>query len=337
MKKIYIIILGLILATLMLLMLDVFGSDSKSVRLLGIHSEALVIPTLVIALIFRIKIGRFIKGKASSSLLLIVVGLMIAASLLAVAESMTPPNVVYSITRLHPLRLIIAAIFSGLVFFINQSDGWWKKHQNAFILMIPFAFFYVLYLISLLPFNIFKEIVKEDKIIEYLQFFVLFIGSVMSVVLSWLIRNSKNRLLTAFFIASAIGFFFVAGDEISWGQRLLGIETPESIKAVNRQEETTFHNLHIIEWAVIYAYIALSFFGSFAYLLASPISKLSPLKRYLPNKHLIGYFILPLIFFAAQRFIKNGIWHSWSEVVELYLYAGLVLWVISTRPGMKTG
>lgn len=337
MKKLNLATLGVILISLMAVMLDVFGSDSKSARLLGIHSQVLVIPTLIIALIFRLKIGRLIKGKALSLLLLFVTGLLIAASILAVAESITPPNVVYSITRLHPLRLIIAVIFSGLVFIINQSNSWWKKHQNKFVFIVPFAFFYLLYLISLLPFNIFKEIVKEDQIIEYLQFAVLLLGSVVTTILSWQTRMSRNKLLAAFYLCAGIGFFFIAGDEVSWGQRLLRLETPASIKAINRQEETTIHNLHIIEWAVIYAYIALSFFGVFAQLLTDRIKALKPMNKYVPNKHLFGYFIFPLIFFTAQRFVENGIWHSWSEVIELYLYTGLVLWVIHTKPRAPTG
>lgn len=336
MKKTNIAVLGICLFTLLALIIDVFGSDSKSVRLLGIHSEILVIPTLLIAIIYRVKISRFIREKVLLALLLLVIGLMIAASLLAIAESVTPPNVVYSITRLHPLRLIVTAIFSGLLFFINQSDRWWIKHRYIFIFSLPLIFFYILYLISLLPFNIFKEIVKEDQIIEYLQFFVLLIGSVISLKHGWLVRKTKNKLLSAFLLVSAVGFFLIAGDEISWGQRLLGIETPESIRVANRQEEITFHNLHIIEWAVSFVYIGLSFFGAFAHFLASQIKVFNPLKRYLPSKYLFGYFVLPLIFFTAQRLVENGIWHPWSEVSELYLYTGLVLWVVSLKPETKT-
>ena len=42
-----------------------------------------------------------------------------------------------------------------------------------------------------------------------------------------------------------IVFFVGLGEEISWGQRILNIETPEAIKEINAQGELTIHNL---EW-----------------------------------------------------------------------------------------
>jgi hypothetical protein len=41
----------------------------------------------------------------------------------------------------------------------------------------------------------------------------------------------------------ALACVFVAGEEISWGQRIFGWATPEVIADVNVQEETTIHNL----------------------------------------------------------------------------------------------
>jgi uncharacterized membrane protein YraQ (UPF0718 family) len=39
--------------------------------------------------------------------------------------------------------------------------------------------------------------------------------------------------------------FVAAGEEISWGQRALGIQTPEYFKEHNLQAETNLHNLKI--------------------------------------------------------------------------------------------
>jgi hypothetical protein len=41
----------------------------------------------------------------------------------------------------------------------------------------------------------------------------------------------------------ALGMFVAAGEEISWGQRIFGIETPESIREDNVQGELNLHNL----------------------------------------------------------------------------------------------
>src|SRR5574341_407472 len=37
--------------------------------------------------------------------------------------------------------------------------------------------------------------------------------------------------------------FFISGEEIAWGQRLLGLETPEKLEAGNLQGEITLHNI----------------------------------------------------------------------------------------------
>jgi hypothetical protein len=41
----------------------------------------------------------------------------------------------------------------------------------------------------------------------------------------------------------ALALFFVAGEEISWGQRILGIKSSEFFQEKNAQGETNLHNL----------------------------------------------------------------------------------------------
>lgn len=48
-----------------------------------------------------------------------------------------------------------------------------------------------------------------------------------------------------FFLLMAAVFFIGAGEEMSWGQRQLGLETPSWMKSVNRQQELNIHNISI--------------------------------------------------------------------------------------------
>jgi hypothetical protein len=52
-------------------------------------------------------------------------------------------------------------------------------------------------------------------------------------------RTRRN----VFFLLLAVLFLFGAGEEISWGQRLLGFHTPGWLAAVNHQGEANLHNL----------------------------------------------------------------------------------------------
>lgn len=36
---------------------------------------------------------------------------------------------------------------------------------------------------------------------------------------------------------------FAVGEELSWGQRILGIETPEELELINNQDEQNIHNI----------------------------------------------------------------------------------------------
>lgn len=47
----------------------------------------------------------------------------------------------------------------------------------------------------------------------------------------------------AVYLGAAILCFFVAGEEISWGQWIFHWQTPEALAAVNLQHETNLHNL----------------------------------------------------------------------------------------------
>jgi hypothetical protein len=76
----------------------------------------------------------------------------------------------------------------------------------------------------------------EDHFFEWLTpiFFLM-----TSVVFFLIFIKTKN----AFFLILAIVMFIGAGEEISWGQRILGFKTPEALEKINVQGEFTFHNI----------------------------------------------------------------------------------------------
>jgi hypothetical protein len=60
--------------------------------------------------------------------------------------------------------------------------------------------------------------------------------------------------------AVALGglLFVAAGEEISWGQRLLGIETPSVLVDGNRQDELNLHNVEGLQEKAILAQLAIA-------------------------------------------------------------------------------
>lgn len=77
----------------------------------------------------------------------------------------------------------------------------------------------------------------EDHIGEWSQFFFF----IAAMLISARLATVKSRFRIFFGILS-LACFFAAGEEISWGQRLLEISSPEFFQKYNLQKETNIHN-----------------------------------------------------------------------------------------------
>jgi hypothetical protein len=78
----------------------------------------------------------------------------------------------------------------------------------------------------------------EDGWVENTQAVLLFIASM--ICLAGLKKRGWKNLWYAGYAAM---FFMNFGEEISWGQRIFGIATPEKLRAENVQGELNLHNL----------------------------------------------------------------------------------------------
>lgn len=100
----------------------------------------------------------------------------------------------------------------------------------------------------------------EDGPAENLTALFLLVASIaMAIHAAKLILNNQSRQLATLALLASIAFFVFAGEEISWGQRILGIETNEFMQEYNWQGEMNFHNLHTDLFNVAFHYGALVF------------------------------------------------------------------------------
>ncbi|MDA0256500.1 MAG: hypothetical protein O3C25_01985 [Chloroflexi bacterium] len=62
------------------------------------------------------------------------------------------------------------------------------------------------------------------------------------------VTGGRRGLLPTALLLGLAGVLLLAfGEEVSWGQRFFGWETPSSVAAANVQEETTLHNLALFD------------------------------------------------------------------------------------------
>lgn len=102
----------------------------------------------------------------------------------------------------------------------------------------------VMYATMLLPDGTISWLLDEDHPLEG----VGSIGLLLCSILSLLLWRRERRVggppwRTLSLLALAFLFFVAFGEEISWGQRILGFGTPDSLKELNDQGETNLHNL----------------------------------------------------------------------------------------------
>jgi len=102
----------------------------------------------------------------------------------------------------------------------------------AAVVIVSYSVFFVLDKDSLVALG------REDSIYEWLAALLFLAGSVLSFIT---FRRTRNYYFLLFSIALLLG----AGEEISWGQRIIGFETPPLIAKINVQKECTLHNLDI--------------------------------------------------------------------------------------------
>ena len=205
--------------------------------------------------------------------------------------------------------------------------------QALVILLIPMLI--VLAMVAAVPFfEVFVWITGEDSLIESLQFLFL-LGTGLTFIRLAFILGRRSRLGTVLCVLAALAVFFVSGEEIAWGQRFFGWETPENLKALNYQDETTLHNIGSAHQLSIYAVMLAGMYGSLVPLLhlSRPAGRGASILRYLlvPPLCLVPAFIMPFGYRLTRLVLPLEEWFPYlvfpitkfSEVTELCLYFAL--------------
>jgi hypothetical protein len=89
--------------------------------------------------------------------------------------------------------------------------------------------------------GLYRFLVREDALLEWLQVVAYLIVVVIAVTAAPRLWRRGDRLASIVVIGLGFISLICIGEELSWGQRLIGFGTPE-IASQNRQGELTFHN-----------------------------------------------------------------------------------------------
>lgn len=248
-----------------------------------------------------------------------------------ILEKINYQNYILEHIHVFPSSFIYILLFSTVIFYISAFKA--KNNTEKRIRVLFPIIFLIFYYIWIEYYPVFLDLIKEDSILEYLQFIFYFLAACGSFKIFLLLKNNKNKkIYSILFLLFSISLFFVSLEEISYGQRIFGFETPEQIKEVNIQSETNIHNLFGYNMNQI-VYILVGFYGIFSrkILIKFFPKKSKKLIIFTPPKCLFLYFMFLFLVYFDRNFInlnydtvvnnafrKHAVW-DWLEVSELYL------------------
>ena len=162
--------------------------------------------------------------------------------------------------------------------FKNSINSTFENSPNSTLLVAVFPIIFMLTLLYVYQFesdfpNIYWGLLREDGLFESLQWLCYFSSGLMGLYSFLTVMKLKPKLkikpLTfqaIFLLLFSILSILIAIEEISWGQRIFGIESNNFFLMYNVQKETNAHNLNLFQENIQFFYIFIGLFGSFGWL-----------------------------------------------------------------------
>ena len=126
------------------------------------------------------------------------------------------------------------------------------RPYSPFVVAAVAVYVFASYCFLLLGRETIDKLIEEDGFVEWLGTVGLFVGAgcflwVFAISGRSPLRERYGLWKRLALLALAVVLFVAAGEEISWGQRLFGIATPDSLGSVSTQDETNLHNIEFFQ------------------------------------------------------------------------------------------
>lgn len=219
--------------------------------------------------------------------------------------------------------------------FDEEARTWRVPPRLATALFVLPAAGLLLGVVRIVDRDLARFLLDEDSVIEWGTSLAIVAVAVLAAVVARTLWRDGRRAQAVAYAFLAVASVLAAGEEISWGQRLLGLETPEVLEEVNRQGEITFHNIG----ETLTAFNLLLFFGSLYGIAAEWIERRWHLagrmadgdRLYVPPFFLSGLFAV----MVGYRFVRTLLLNqesyaltSLSEWAELCFATALFVTVL---------
>jgi len=279
-------------------------------------------------------------------------------------RSLTSDNDMVRTTALFEVALfragcgIAAVFFLGIAVFRDRlmSSRLWRavtQHQpqlsgvpdfgvfnlslKVMLLLVGAGLLFIAFAPGLLEPVAIDFIIEEDGVVEYASALFFLISSVLALSLLMRFKMPTRHRVMLSFLAFCLFVFF--GEEISWGQRIFGIETLNILADANVQNENNLHNLFgylfpslfllaVIVYGFVFPFVAKSFrfMHQVFDLMGLPIA----------SRGLAIGFISSVLFrdWTFEKLVSTSTSIPAAEIGEMFISAGFLLLIIEFRQSL---
>ena len=226
-----------------------------------------------------------------------------------------------------------------------QEDRW------LLWLVAWFPAFFVVVALGVMVFTprLYFYSVQEDGILEWATALAFAAAGGFAFLLASRLWRDGRTVLAVLYTGLAAGMLFAMFEEISWGQRVLNIESPEFFKEHSTKNEINIHNLQ--QFPLGPAFIAVGFYGAFSWLLVpGSVRRRFPFEVELltPGAAVSTYFLVTFLLYTYFEYVYYTVMrplgitirrdYGWDdhfiigkdqEAVELLLAIGFLIFVVN--------
>lgn len=225
-----------------------------------------------------------------------------------------------------------------------DQDRWLR----LLVAWFPVVFILVVLCIKIYARSMYGWLYREDGLIEWGTAVAFIAAALFAFLLALRLRQDRKNILAILYLGLAAGMMLAMLEEISWGQRVVGLETPEFFAEHSTKNEINIHNLK--QFPLGLAFIVVGFYGSFSrLLLPGRVRRRFPLEVSLltPRFAIAGYFLPTFLLYTYYEYIYYTVIrplgitirrdYSWQdhfiigkdqEAIELLLAIGFTLFVL---------
>jgi hypothetical protein len=206
--------------------------------------------------------------------------------------------------------------------------------MKMFFFLFPITLFLMFLCMKLVLPDVYISLIREDSVIEWMQVVFYLISSIIALLVSIKSLRHKMTLNGVLYGILAIGLLFISLEEVSWGQRIIHIATPDYFRQHNVQHEISLHNLRAVQPIVHGIYMLVGFYGAFAWIFLYLFTQKAKTRYHhivnfvVPDWFLSSYFFFTFFIYTLLGLVRPHpgdflVWQD-QEPMELLLSLGFL-------------